>query len=221
MAFTYYEGFVDSHNSEGETSHKTFAISKYQSQKLTNGNNLNINGSFAIIDNNTDRKIKFASIDRIAKSNFNNYFINGSMEYKYLPKLSIGISHNISLSGDIMLGYQDNFKESGADSLNLEVNSKQTQTAKIGIKDTIYSSNKNNKNFIPFLSVGLYTSNHLGDTKVKQRFINQNSFSTISNKKDSSYAEVSLGLLSNNIDNTKLGKPSKNAFRNPKCFFLK
>lgn len=214
FAFTFYEGLIDSHNSEGETSHKTFAISKYQSQKLTSGNNLNINGSFAVIDVNTDRKIKFASIDRIAKSNFNNYFIDGSIEYKYMPKLSLGFTHNISLLGDIMLGYQDNFKESGADSLNLEVNSKQTQTAKIGIKDTIYSSNKNNKNFIPFLSVGLYTSNHLGDIKVKQNFINQNSFSTISNKKNSSHAEISLGLLSNNIDNAKFNFLTKGKFSN-------
>ena len=71
-----------------------------------------------------------------------------------------------------------------------------------------------NKNFIPFLSVGLYTSNHLGDIKVKQNFINQNSFSTISNKKNSSHAEISLGLLSNNIDNAKFNFLTKGKFSN-------
>ena len=87
-----------------------------------------------------------------------------------------------------------------------------TITAVAGLVDTIYWSGNEDRGSIPFLSFGIHASHHLGRTKTKQRFVNQSSFTTKSDRKTNAYGEVSFGYLNNSDENTEVSFVTKGKF---------
>lgn len=212
LAITLQQGNIDSDNSEGSTDHKTFAISKYQSTSIDNGKRRTLSGSFGITNVDSSRTLNFASINRKATATYNNYSINGSAEYIYPEKNWFGSSHNLSVNGGLTLNYQEGFTETGANALNLKVDSNHTQIANAGLVDTIYWSDKTEGETIPFLSLGLHTSYHLGSVESKQRFVNQTNFTTKSDRRSNTHGEIGLGFIQSKDNNTELTFLAKSKF---------
>ncbi len=212
MAFTIQQGSIGSDNSEGDTDHTTISVSKYQSRKLAEGIQTTLTGSFALTNVDSSRKVKFASIDRTATASYNSVALDGAVEYAYSPRQLFGAAHNLSLQGGITLNFQEGFTESGANALNLKVDSSQTQVARAGLVDTIYWSGNEDRGSIPFLSIGIHASHHLGSTETKQRFVNQSSFTTKSDRKTNAYGEVGFGFLDNGDKDTEVSFVTKGKF---------
>ena len=212
IALTFQQGSIDSENNEGSTDHKTFAISKYQATNIDNGKRRTLSGSFGITNIDSSRTLNFASINRTATASYNSYSLNGTAEYTYPEKKWLGSSHNLSVNGGLTLNYQEGFSETGANSLNLKVNSNQTQVANTGLVDTIYWSDKANGETIPFISLGLHTSYHIGSVESKQRFVNQTNFTTKSDRRSNSYGEVGLGFITNKDNKTEFSFLAKSKF---------
>ena len=212
MAFTIQQGSIDSDNTEGNTDHTTFSVSKYLSRKLTNGTRRTLTGNFALTNVDSSRKVKFASIDRTATASYNSITLDGSSELTYSPRQIFGAAHNLSLQGGITLNFQEGFTESGANSVNLKVDASQTQVARAGLVDTIFWSGDEDRSSIPFLSLGIHASHHLGSTETKQRFVNQSSFTTKSDRKTNAYGEIGFGLLKKSDENTEFSFVTKGKF---------
>jgi len=212
MAFTIQQGSIDSDNSEGNTDHTTFSVSKYLSRKLTDGTRRTLTGSFALSNVDSSRKVKFASIDRTATASYNSIALDGSAEFAYSPRQIFGAAHNLSLQGGITLNFQEGFTESGANSVNLKVDASQTQVARAGLVDTIYWSGDEDRSSIPFLSLSIHASHHLGSTETKQRFVNQSSFTTKSDRKTNAYGEIGFGFLDNGDEDTEVSFVTKGKF---------
>ena len=211
-ALTFQQGNIDSDNSEGSTDHKTFAVSKYQSTSIDNGKRRTLSGSFGITNVDSSRTLNFASINRKATASYNSYSLNGSAEYIYPEKNWFGSAHNLSVNGGLTLNYQEGFTETGANSLNLKVDSNHTQIANAGLVDTIYWSDKTEGETIPFLSLGLHTSYHLGSVESKQRFVNQTNFTTKSDRRSNTHGEIGLGFIQSKDNNTELSFLAKSKF---------
>jgi len=212
LAFTFQQGTIDSDNNEGSTDHETFAVSKYQSTNIDGGKRRTLSGSFGITNIDSSRTLNFASINRTATASYNSYSLNGTAEYTHPEKKWLGSSHNLSVIGGLTLNYQEGFTETGANALNLKVNSNQTQVANAGLVDTIYWSDKTEGETIPFLSLGLHTSYHLGSVESKQRFVNQTNFTTKSDRRSNTHGEIGLGFIQSKDSNTELSFLAKTKF---------
>ncbi len=212
LALTFQQGTIDSDNSEGSTNHKTVAVSKYQSTNIEDGKRRTLSGSFGITNVDSSRTLNFASIYRTATASYNSFSLNGTTEYTYPEKQWLGSSHNLSLNGGLTFNYQEGFTETGANALNLKVDSNQTQLANAGLVDTIYWSDKTSGKTIPFLFLGIHTSYHLGSVESKQRFVNQTNFTTKSDRKSNTRGEIGLGFIKNKDNNTELSFLAKSKF---------
>jgi hypothetical protein len=212
LAITLQQGTIDSDNSEGSTDHKTFAVSKYQSTSIDNGKRRTLSGSFGITNVDSSRTLNFASINRKATASYNSYSLNGTAEYIYPEKNWFGSSHNLSVNGGLTVNYQEGFTETGANALNLKVDSNHTQIANAGLVDTIYWSDKTEGETIPFLSLGLHTSYHLGSVESKQRFVNQTNFTTKSDRRSNTHGEIGVGFIQSKDNNTELSFLAKSKF---------
>ncbi len=212
LALTFQQGTIDSDNNEGSTDHKTFAVSKYQSSNIEDGKRRTLSGSFGITNVDSSRTLNFASINRKATASYNSYSLNGSAEYIYPEKNWFGSAHNLSVNGGLTLNYQEGFTETGANALNLKVDSNQTQLVNAGLVDTIYWSDKTEGEIIPFLSLGLHTSYHLGSVESKQRFVNQTNFTTKSDRRSNTHGEIGVGFIQSKDNNTELSFLAKSKF---------
>ena len=212
LALTFQRGTIDSDNNEGSTDHKTFAVSKYQSTNIEDGKRRTLSGSFGITNIDSSRTLNFASINRTATASYNSYSLNGTAEYTYPEKNWFGSSHNLSVNGGLTLNYQEGFTETGANALNLKVDANQTQLANAGLVDTIYWSDKTEGETIPFLSLGLHTSYHIGSVESKQRFVNQTNFTTKSDRRSNTHGEIGLGFIQSKDSNTELSFLAKSNF---------
>ncbi len=211
-AVTIQIGSIDSDNGEGDTDHTTFSASKYLSRTLTDGTRQSLTGSFAVTHVDSNRRVRFASIDRTAKASYDSIAFDGAAEHSYSPRQMLGATHNFSLQGGITFNFQEGFTERGADSVNLKVAGSQTQVARAGLVDTIYWSGNEDRSSIPFVTLGIHASHHLGDTHTKQRFVNQNSFTSESDKKTNAYGEVGFGFLGDGDDDTEISFVTKGKF---------
>ena len=209
IVFTIQQGSIDSDNSEGDTDHSTFSVSKYLSRQLTDGTRRTLTGSFALNNVDTSRKVKFANIDRTATASYNSIALDGSSEFVYSPRQISGAAYNLSLQGGITLTFQEDFTESGANLLSLKVDASQTQVARAGLVDTIYWSGNEDRSSIPFLSLFIHAPHHLGSTETKQRFLNQSSFTTKSDRTTNAYGEVGFGFLDNGDEDTEVSFVTK------------
>ena len=78
--------------------------------------------------------------------------------------------------------------------------------------DTIYWSGDEDRSSIPYFSLGIHASHHLGSTETKQRFVNQSSFTTKSDRKTNAYGEVGFGFLDNGDEDTEVSFVTKGKF---------
>lgn len=202
-ALTTSKGSIDSFSSEGKTEQKTFALSRYFSNKLPNDINQTYSASLSINDIESKRYLNFASIDRTASADYKSYGLDFNYQLSYPPAKAFNLEHHIDFDTGFSYIHQDGFTETGANSLNLNVESHDSKILRLGVKDTILFNQVNT--ITPYLMMGISGTHIFDDATIKQKLVNQTStLTTDSDRKTDLYADIGFGFVDSIDDNAEL-----------------
>ncbi len=155
---------------------------------------------------NVKRKIHFATIDRTAKNHHNGYFVTphiGIVVNTYSRKEKISFFGNL----DYFYLYQPKYTEKGANSLNLQVATKNSHMlrSEIGVKidkDFVF----NEKCIRPFIALSWVNKARLSSNRYKAQFANSTSVSNTlvveSFKKNKNFISPETGVIFSKNDCT-------------------
>jgi len=202
-ALTTTSGAIDSFSSEGKTKQKSFALSRYLSNELPNGSQQNYSASLGFNDIESKRYLKFASIDRTAAADYKSYALDLNYQLSYPKITALNFEHNVDFDTGFSYIYQDGFTETGANSLNLQVDSNNSKILRIGVNDTVIL--KQIDTLTPYVKLGLSGTHIIDNAEINQKLVNQTSkLVTDSDRKTDLYADIGFGFVDAVDDNTEI-----------------
>jgi autotransporter-associated beta strand protein len=184
---------ITSNNNEGKSEYTSIALTGYNSAYLQSGNKLNTKLSFVTNLVKSKRYLNFGSISRTATAKYKTYVIDIGLNLAAKPINIIGGNLNTNLNSGITYNYQSGFTETGANSLNLKVNSKGVGILRAGIDQT-YTFNNKIQSLSPFVNWGVNISQQLNSPSSVQALQNQQSFTITDNKRTNIIGQVGFGI---------------------------
>tara|TARA_B110001450_G_C17656958_1_gene495678 strand:+ start:173 stop:3001 length:2829 start_codon:yes stop_codon:yes gene_type:complete len=185
---------ITNNNNEGKSEYTSIALTGYNSAYLQSGNKLNTKLSFVTNLVKSKRYLNFGSISRTASAKYKTYGLDIGLNFAVKPFNTVGGNLNTNLNTGLTYNYQSGFTETGADSLNLKVNSKGAGILRAGI-DQAYTFNNKIQSLSPFVNWGVNISQQLNSPSSVQALQNQQSFTITDNKRNNIIGQVGFGIM--------------------------
>ena len=214
IAISVQQGSVTSKNKQGYQDYETVLLNYQNTQRFKNGGRLALSSGLAFTKVDAKRYIAVGAISETAKAKYQTYALDLGAGYTFAPMRFAGLTNDLTLSFAANYNTQENYRETGADGLNLSVAPKHTLTARLGIENTLFLNQVKDQgsSFMPFISTGLYGSRHLTNTAIKQGFVGADKVKVITDRDQELYGEIALGFLHIEEDDDELRFMTKTKF---------
>lgn len=214
LAITLEKVSVTSNKKQGYQTYETVMLNYQNTHFFDDGDTLALSSAIAVTKVKNERYIDFGAIDRTAKADYQSYTLDLAAGYSFAPMKLGMLSHDLTLSFGLNSSTRESYRETGADSLNLSVDSKHTAKAQFGIQNTFYLASKREEEgqFIPFFSAGAFASRHLTNTDVTQGLEGASKTKVLSDRNTDYYGEVGVGFVNIEDDGDELRLLSKAKF---------
>ena len=194
-AFSAIQSTVTSAGAEGSAKYNSFALTGYRSHQDILGNTLNLHSSFIIDFIDSERYLRFGSINRTATTDYKAYSLDFGASYSFESSNVPGGNLTTTLISGLTLRHQDGFSETGADSLNLSVNRKRSAVIRMGVDQKYVMQNASSTlGMIPYVNWGVHGSHYLNSQGLSQGFQDQGTFTTTIGDKTNVYGQIGFGF---------------------------
>lgn len=195
-AVSYLDGKIKANNSEGQNTQTTTILTGYRARTMGNGGTLNLVASLVFNDHSSSRNIAFTGVSRTASAKYKSGGLDLSGSFMFAPREMFGGQSSTEISAGVYSSETASYKETGAASLNLSVDSFTSSIGRVGFKETVFWNQDAAENdvYVPYVSLGLNASGELRASSASQAFSGQSSFTTKSQSKIQSDIEFGLGF---------------------------
>lgn len=206
LAITLEKGSVTSNKKQGYQEYETVMLNYQNSQFFKDGDSLSLSTAIAMTKVDNKRYIDIGAIERTAKADYQTYTLDLTAGYSFAPMRLGPLTNDLTLSFGLNYNTRESYRETGADSLNLTVDPKHTAKAQLGLENTfyLYNDRKEGKQFMPFVSAGLFASRHLTNTATKQAFAGASKVKVITDRDQEAHGEIGLGFVHIEEDDDEL-----------------
>ena len=214
IAVSLQTGSVTSNNKQGYQEYDTVMLNYQNTQFFDSGASLALSAGLAMTTIDAKRYIDVGGIDRTAKSSYKSYALDLGVGYSFSPMRFGNFANDMMLSLAANFNSQERYRETGADSLNLSVDPKHMITARLGLENTLYwqGDKETRRDFLPFISAGIFGQRHLTNTAIKQNFSGANKIKVITDRDQELYGEFGIGFLHIEEDDDELRLQAKTKF---------
>ena len=179
FAITYSSGQVDADGSTGSTDYSSVILSPYYSARTANGGITTVYGHIGSSSNDGRRNISIGAIDRVAMSSYDSLTYGVGIEHQEGVRKIDGRFHTTRYGASLSAINVDGFTETGADSLNLEVDEMSQTIASVGFGHRIHwEDNNGDYKQMPFVDFGMDYLSFLEDQEASQALSGQSKFTT-------------------------------------------
>ncbi len=204
IAFTIQDGEITSDNNEGISDYNIYAISPYIHKLIDQKKSITLESSLTIGNFDSKRNLKFGAINRIASASYDTYGLSIKGTYNLRPDTKFLKSViNDSFGIGYIFSHRDSFSETGANSLNLSVDSSDAHALIADANRSVsWDVNNNDHKYLPYSSIGIEILSYLDNPDTKQNLIGQSKFTTKSDDDTTITGKIKSGVfidLDNNL----------------------